>query len=422
MFRLLKIILIVTSGLIVAKTSFAHDYLLERQADMKLDLREHIGKTFLQTLLTPNVGIDIEIDNEAYEKVRIKHPKIIADFAEKHFDERVTQRLYRFFKDGRVGFEETIDKFWDSEVVPAQFKEQVRPIASQLAKDEGFAGRATGASSALALLVSGSGTLIVLDDKNYFYNVGYQDPNVTTGRSFTVSGNRKMLDATHRDYLKDLKKALEQPNSTELYQVLLQILTQSDTRGVKLLSPQAQIVISDFLTVYAAELERHEMLDLGLSSPWEIDFAQVTLLADYTQASNMVMKDDKFVQGDVEDYILGSIGNTKKQFTSLSKMITTFLSQPNYEAKLIDRITELTPISDVTLAREVQGDIFRRILYFLNNRDTSDLASENAQELIPLIVNLVSKIRENETKITENIKGCYEGTVRFSCRGMIRQN
>jgi hypothetical protein len=388
--------------------SAAETFVLERPAEMRIDLREHIGKTYYQTLVTPIVGIDAEIDQEIYRPVTLLSGADIADFAQANFDPDVTAKLYDYLTSGRAGFEQAMAGFAGQVMVPGQFRELMRVVITPLSKNASAAGRANGGAIMLALLASGSGTLVILDANNYLYNAGYQDPDPTTGRSFAASGARKLLDASHNGYLDDLSAMLTASGNgaPAFFTVLFDILTATDTRGLASLPPEQQVVISDFLATYTAELERHQMVDLGLSSPWEIDYAQVTLLADYTGLSGMVMVGPDFVPGKVDDYAKGSIGTFKKQFTRISRLITTYLSHPDEQAKLIDRILELTPISDPTLAAEVRGDIFRRVLYFLNNDGTQFAAQQNGTKLRDAMVDLLAAVRASHAEITAFAKKC----------------
>jgi hypothetical protein len=78
---------------------------------MRIDLREHIGKTYYQTLVTPIVGIDAEIDEEIYRPVTLLTGPEIADFGEANFDPDVTNKLYDNLSNGRAGFLQAMQSF-----------------------------------------------------------------------------------------------------------------------------------------------------------------------------------------------------------------------------------------------------------------------------------------------------------------------
>jgi len=415
-------LIVLLLGILVAggdTVSGAEAFILERPAEMRLDLREHIGKTYYQTLTTPTIGIDAEIDKEIYQPVTLLKGPETAAFGEANFDPEAISKLYGYFTGGRDGFLLALSGFGDTKMVPGQYREAMRPVTASLTSSEDDAGKANGGTVMLSLLASGSGTLVILDGNNYIYNVAYQDPNPTTGRSFAVSGSRKLLDASHIGYLRNLTAMLgaDPDGSSDFYGVLLDILTASDTRKLAALTPEEQVIVSDFLATYTAELERHQMLDMGLTSPWEIDYAQVTLLADYTSLSHMVMKGSDFVPGEAEEYARGSIGNFKKQFTRISRIITTFLASPTGSPQLVDRLTELTPISDAALSSEVRGDVFRRVLFFLNNDPSAASAQRNGAAIREAMLQLLAAIRARHVEITAYAQKCVADISLPECFG-----
>lgn len=176
--------------------------------------------------------------------------------------------------------------------------------------------------------------------------------------------------------------------------------------------------MADFLAVYVAELERHEMAGLGKRAPWGIDLAEVTLLSGYVAAANMAMKDGKFVPGGSQLWAdKGSIGNVKSEFTRLGKLITAYLLDPFNSPQLVDRVVDLTPIPDAELADEIDGDIFRRILVYLNMRATQEDAQKNAAELTEATIALLQHLETEQDKITAFIKGCMaDPDSAFACR------
>lgn len=387
---------------------------MERPAHERIDLSEHIGKTFLQTLLTPVVGIDAEIDAEIYEPVTLLDGGQMVTLI-KTFDPNVA-KVFDGYAAGESGFLQAIAAIPAGPVIPGQLREVLRPITAPLAS--GNPGAVNGSTSGLALLTSGSGTLVVMDDKNYFYNVGYQDDNITTGRSYAVSGPRLLLDATHKEYLVDLEAYLKAEDDGAFYDVLLSTLTATDLRELAGLSPKGQAVMADFLAVYVAELERHEMAGLGTRAPWGVDLAEVTLLGGYVAASHMGMREGKFVSAGSEVWAAaGSIGNVKSEFTRLGKLITAYLLDPFRSPQLVDRVIDLTPLPDSEISRDVDNDVFRRVLVYLNTRSVQEEAQENAGEIAEAVTNLLAKVSEDHLAITDFIKACMkEPESSFACR------
>lgn len=201
-------------------------------------------------------------------------------------------------------------------------------------------------------------------------------------------------------------------------QVFMDTLTATDLRGLGSLSKEGQAAMADFLAVYVAELERHEMAGLGTRAPWGVDLAEVTLLSGYVAAANMTMKGGKFVPGGSEAWAdKGSIGNVKAEFTRLGKLITAYLLDPFNAPQLVDRIVDLTPIADADLTYDVDGDIFRRILVYLNMRATQEDAQANAAELTEATLALLQHITDQQAGITAFIKACMaDSESSFACR------
>lgn len=393
----------------VAGGVFADGPPFPRPPERRIDLTEHIGKTFLQTLLSPVVGIDAEIDAEIYEPVTIiPGARMISLLGE--LQPVVATRLYRDFKDGQAGVLQAVAAVEGQTVMPGAFRESLRPVTAPLAVDAELAGRANGALAGLALLLSGSGTLVLVDDANYFYNVGYQDDNVSTGRSYAASGGRLLLDPSHRDYLRILHALLKSTDEdAAFYRSVMELLTATDSRRVSTLTADGQVVFVDFVSVYTAELERHEMAGLGLRAPWGIDYAEVTLVADYGAASGMVMEDGAFVAGTAQAYAAkSSIGNVRGEFGRLSRLITAYLRQPEHSPRLVDRLVDLTPIEDGSLAASVEGNIFRRVLTYLNIRSSAPEAQRNADEIADAMVDLLDAVRADHAAITAFIKNCMD--------------
>jgi hypothetical protein len=118
----------------------------------------------------------------------------------------------------------------------------------------------------MALLASGSGTLVTIDPENYFYNVGYQRPNVKSGRSYAVAQGRSLLDPSDKDYLSEMADYLKPSSTTDassFFAAILKVLTSCDSSGFAALPANAQVVATDFVTIYTAELERHVMVNLA---------------------------------------------------------------------------------------------------------------------------------------------------------------
>jgi hypothetical protein len=165
------------------------------------------------------------------------------------------------------------------------------------------------------------------------------------------------------------------------------------------LPDSTQVVTTDFITIYTAELIRHNKANLDVSTnPWEIDLGEVTLLTDYIAKSGMMMQDGKLVPGSASDYGTHSIGVSRDDFTKLAKFITSYetTNHPN----LVNAIITLTPISDSTISSAVDGDIFRRVMVYLNRSEFQDSVKSNAGSLTNAVIALLKQVRKDSSKIT----------------------
>src|SRR5262249_17488983 len=148
------------------------------------------------------------------------------------------------------------------------------------------------------------------------------------------------------------------------YQALFSFLTKSDGSQIGTLTSDAQVVATDLLAIYTAELDRHIMSNLDVNKhPWEIDVAEVTLLTSYGAASGMVMKNGSLQQGTAAAYYAKStsgsgsgIGETRNDFMKLAEKITMFEKDPQHNPDLINEIIHLTPIQDTKILTAIDDD------------------------------------------------------------------
>ena len=173
------------------------------------------------------------------------------------------------------------------------------------------------------------------------------------------------------------------------------------------LSPSAQAVALDFMTVYTAELERHDMQGLPpVGHAWEIDLGEVTFLAAYVAAAGEVVKNSKLVPGHMTDFYGqstgggGGIGNTRDDFEALARGITAFESQPGKDPELVAAIEALTPLPDQAQSASVAGDIFRRVLLYMNCPEYEASVEANAQSLTTLVLSFLQRVRADQSAIT----------------------
>jgi hypothetical protein len=195
---------------------------------------------------------------------------------------------------------------------------------------------------------------------------------------------------------------------SSIYEAILEVLTKSDGSKLSSLSSSAQVMAIDFFTIYTAELVRHVMATLDVEKhPWEIDIAEVTLLTAYGSASGMVMKHGSLVAGTAADYYAqgisgGGIGDTRADFTRLGNLITAYEAEQHPD--LIQTLVNLTPIQDVGILSAVDGDVFRRVLVFLNRTEFQDAVRTHADAINNAMVQLLNQVRLDQSRITQYVQ------------------
>lgn len=107
--------------------------------------------------------------------------------------------------------------------------------------------------AALSLLASESGTLVQIDDNEYFYNIRYKNGVVKSGRSFGSSANRGVLDSSDSYYLNEMGQFLNQTTTvdTSIFDHAVQkVLTDCDSSGIASLGTsagQSRPILSRFM-------------------------------------------------------------------------------------------------------------------------------------------------------------------------------
>ncbi len=428
-----------------------------------LDIDTFRGYTFLTTMIhdyddeeeTSNTGIDIDEDGIAAEmdldyETRYLFPTW--EFAEEALDN------FDFKNKGRVLGKLTSwhkkTKTRPAFLTKAEMKEfveskqgvefqQMYYVLRELQEKEDAAAKKEGRPSYKINLTSvghffafaaGAGTLVTLDDKNYFYNRGYsfgpdgyEKGNERSGRSYSASPEHAANDVSHKKYLDDLEELLEGDEDPLFYEVVLDALLASDVRDLSRLSNLGQSVATDFITVYAAELRRNYMvnLDPGLWE-WQNDYIESTLISAYCSSSDGMMAikqtgkglSTKRVQTTIRlkkaplykwwelnpETKRSGIGKTQYERRLLQKMITTYLRENHGE--LVETVE-----ANIRYYRKSNGtDIFRAFAEYLNNYKTP-AKLKNTRKLTDAMLALVEQIQESADEITEWIHDEYEWTL-----------
>lgn len=387
--------------------------LLPRGAERTIDLSSFSGQSYLQAMEASSSGIFDKTQADDGASVTIATAEqIVADVNQ--FDAKVSQQVFGMFENGQADFQSLMSKVQGQSFSPQTIRGGIQHFISSANLKAGASPNiAVDASADMALLASGSGTLVTIDPANYFYNLGYQKPNVKSGRSYAVASGRALLDPSDKDYLTEMAaylKPVTTPDAGPFYTALLKVLTSSDPSGYRTLSAPAQVTATDFLAIYTAELNRHVMVNLVPSThPWEIDLAEVTFLTSYGAPSGMVMKNGSLVPGTaVAYYAVGTsgsgIGETRKDFVKLATRITTFESDPQHHPELVKAIVNLTPISDQKILSQVSGDVLRRYLVYLNRSEFQANVQSHSSDLVNAMVAFLKQINADNSQITQYIQ------------------
>jgi hypothetical protein len=387
--------------------------LLPRGPDRTIDLSTLAGQTYLQAMQASGTGMFDKTETDYGEAVTIANADQITQDVNQ-FDSKVSGQVFGMFQNGQTDFQALMVNIQGKSFSPLNIRAGLQPFISHAnLKPSANSAIAVDASADMALLASGSGTLVQIDGSNYFYNVGYQKPNVKSGRSYAVASGRALLDPSDRDYLTEMAAFLKPattPDAGPFYTAILKVLTSCNASDYATLPAPGQVVATDFLAIYTAELDRHVMVNLvPATHPWEIDLGEVTFLTSYGAASGMVMKGGALVPGTAVAYFgvgtKGSgIGETRVDFEKLATKITAFESDPHQHPDLVNAIVTLTPIQDKKILAAVKGDVFRRYLVYLNRPEFQSSVQSHGADLVTAMVALLKQINADYTQITQYIQ------------------
>jgi hypothetical protein len=375
-----------------------------RDADRTINLTSFTGQSYLQAMQASGIGIYDRTNGDDQTAVTIADSgQIVSRLGQ--CDPSVGISLYALFTNGESSFQGIASQIQGQKIAPAQIRGVLTPLIGDL-KAGAAANIALAKVSDLALLTSGSGTLVIVDAHNCFYNVAYQAPIVQSGRSYAMSPTRLLLDCSDEAYLRELTQSVSTgtaADSSAFYHAMFKVLTNSDPSGIAALSDSEQTTLTDFLTIYTAELDRHVMAGLSPApsgKPWEIDISEVTLLANFSAVSGVIVVKGASAQGSLASYGGGAIGDHRQDFMALAQEITSFESLPQNHPNMIEDVTKLTPIVDPSIASTVQGDALRRILVYLNRPEFQSDVQHHPADFENAICNLEMQIRADSAAIS----------------------
>ncbi len=370
-----------------------------------LSLASFKGSTFMQFLTAPN-GLKAALDRDGAAPFNFA-PKENLIRAAADFDPAVYAKLYKSVEGGPDGAARLAESLAGERATPVT---AAGIIAGKLKSLNLCQSSRIGLTAVIFApvfaLVSGAGVPVMLDQQNYFYNVGYRsganpaemEKDVKSGRSYGVSRAHKPLDVSDRYYLEELHRHLfTAGDAAPFYRAMMRILTASDPSGLAALPPPAQAVLTDFTAVYAAELDRYAMTGFK-KHPWQNDLAEATLISAFSSPAQRVVENGRLVQGDpIKFFGVGmngsGIGITRRDRRTLQLTVSDFERQ---------RHPELVAEVETLIGRQ-GGDVFHNVMLFINRADGQAKVQAASGRLSEAVAALAAQVYADAPEITRFI-------------------
>ncbi len=265
----------------------------------------------------------------------------------------------------------------------------------------------------LYALTGGLGVKVKIDDNNYNYHVlyktGHTKPHeeVMSGRSFASAPTHGASDASDPEYLRDLKKYLDSTSDVKpFYRAMILALANCDTSGWAQNSDLGQSVLSDFLTVYTAESDRHLMVNLQDGQhPWEIDLAAVTAVSAVSSKTGKIVNGGIVIESDLGGWFAPSpnnkpdgpqrsgIGITRKDRQKLQRAIHA------YEMTTPDGKQMITDIQAIIGTKSNKNDVIQGVFEYLSNSYTPESMGPKATQLADLMAKFIEAASNDSNEI-----------------------
>jgi hypothetical protein len=220
-------------------------------------------------------------------------------------------------------------------------------------------------------------------------------------------------DTSDIAYLKDLGSYLtsDGADAPAFFRTLIELLTRCDPAGYARLSDQGQSVVTDFVGVYTAELDRNLMNPVHR---WENDLGEVTFLSAYGCAARRVNKGGRLVAGEPVDYFgvgpQGSgIGETRTERRALQRAVCAAVR--TIVPAAIDDLASLVGVGP-------DGDVIHGLMLLVNDPDRQETVENEESQLASLTVGLLTAMHDHASDVTAFIEkqglpaGAVHGAVR----------
>ncbi|MCB0364908.1 MAG: hypothetical protein KDD68_05955, partial [Bdellovibrionales bacterium] len=223
-------------------------------------------------------------------------------------------------------------------------------------------------------IAGGAGTLIRIDEDNYYYNIGYFAPEVRSGRSYGATPHHNANDASHLMYLGELEKFLKYRNDyRQFYTAILEFLTDTDVSVYQnpTFNEYGEALLTDYITVYTAELRRHLMRKLSpYSAPWGNDMTEATFLSLFNVKSGLMMLEGELTKASIKNHWALSptgsgrsgFGINRKDRRRLQAMISNYFRYHDDASK-----REIVKKIDKLVGKRRDGDCYRALMQYFNN-------------------------------------------------------
>jgi ribosomal protein S18 len=280
-----------------------------------IDLRDFTGRSFLQTMMasdgddnkiTKEDGIAQNFHDDYYNSI-YDYPNLTQVWlAIENFDRKNSNRIRGLFNFNNNKMKDFFSSAKDSlkEFNPSELAGDICPLMYKMRltdwscfDDNGDPVDYHKDAETLAhfiTIAAGGGTLVRIGPEDYYYNTGYQDWEVKSGRSYGATTERAANDASHLLYLGMLENFLSEKNDyRQFYQGIMEFLVNTDVSvyAEPSFTIEGQAVLTDYITVYTAEIRRHLMKKLHPNrAPWGNDMTEATFLSLYNIKSGMFME------------------------------------------------------------------------------------------------------------------------------------
>ncbi len=254
-------------------------------------------------------------------------------------------------------------------------------------------------------IVSGAGSKVVINDQNFFVNVGYeldeQDRAEKSGRSSSSSPFSGFNDASDTFLLTSLHKMVSYNTraTNYFYEAMFDLLLKSDSSTYAKLTAEEQGNLTDFIAVYSAEFRRSWMSKLK-AHRWMDDLAEVYIVSAFGSHAGMVMGEQGWAKGEAKTFFaVGSdgsgIGVMREYRRYEQHLVTEAVRQAKPE--LIETLEKLTGL------RKPMSDVIYQFQLYINDPANQAEVKANSSQLAQAMTELTQFFASNFESISSYV-------------------